>query len=62
MLSDLQLSDLFFNHTHENLLEARVNGWSEDWALRRDAEQFAFDYPQLGKDGEWYYREYLKRR
>lgn len=60
MLSDLQLSDLFFNHDHPNWLNA--DGPQEErLAILQDAETFAAAYPELGKDAMWYAEDFLKR-
>lgn len=68
MLSDMKLSDLFFNQQHANLeslyAAAPQIPPSRDEvvaAVQADAAEFADDYPEFGKDAEWYAKDFMER-
>lgn len=70
MLHDVQLSDLFFNHEHENYDRLHSSARAADvhpspeeveTAIKADADDFAEQFPEFGKSGEWYAADFLKR-
>lgn len=66
MLDDIKLSDLFFNHEHPEYDALRRGSDNDpegnpDAALRKDADTFAADYPEFGKDGDWYAKDFFRR-
>ena len=66
MLSNASLSDLFFNHQHDNY-DALFGGEEPptceemEQALRKDANDFAEQFPEFGKDGKWYFEDFFNR-
>lgn len=71
MLSDTQLSDLFFNHQHPNydalmipslLKMGSTHAYSViREAIAKDAAEFADDFKEFGKDADWYTEDFMRR-
>lgn len=66
VLSDAKLSDLFFNHEHPEYDRMFTNDdlpsrAETEEALRKDADEFAENFPEFGKSGEWYTEDFFRR-
>lgn len=59
MISDNQLSDLFFNTDHDLPMDAEPA--EIGLAIGEAADTFAARYPQFGKPGQWYANEFFRR-